>query len=42
VPNPVAVRYGWDADPVAPLYNGADLPAVPFRTDAWAHTTGAT
>jgi sialate O-acetylesterase len=38
--HPVAVRYGWDADPVAPLYNGANLPAVPFRTDDWAQTSG--
>lgn len=33
VTNPVSVRYGWDADPEAGLYNGAGLPAVPFRTD---------
>lgn len=32
---PVAVRYGWDFDPDCNLYNGADLPASPFRTDDW-------
>ena len=30
---PVAVRYGWSANPVCNLYNQANLPAVPFRTD---------
>jgi sialate O-acetylesterase len=33
VTKPVAVRYGWQDDPVVNLYNGADLPASPFRTD---------
>jgi len=32
---PVAVRYGWASNPVCNLYNGAGLPAVPFRTDTW-------
>lgn len=33
---PVAVRYAWDDYPAtANLYNGADLPAAPFRTDDW-------
>jgi sialate O-acetylesterase len=32
---PVAVRYAWSADPVCNLYNGAGLPASPFRTDDW-------
>ncbi len=36
VPNPVAVRYAYAACPVCNLYNGAGLPAVPFRTDHWA------
>lgn len=31
---PTSVRYGWDADPEVNLYNSADLPASPFRTDA--------
>lgn len=35
VPQPVAVRYNWDANPVGNLYNQAGLPAVPFRTDDW-------
>ena len=36
---PVAVRYGWDDDPVCNLYNGEGLPASPFRTDAWPGLT---
>ena len=35
VKEPVAVRYGWAKNPACHLYNGADLPASPFRTDAW-------
>ncbi len=35
VPKPVAVRYGWAKDPECNLYNRADLPASPFRTDRW-------
>lgn len=31
VPTPVEVRYAWQANPKATLYNGAGLPAVPFR-----------
>lgn len=30
---PVHVRYGWGNNPDCNLYNGADLPASPFRTD---------
>ena len=33
VPNPVAVRYAWQSNPKATLYNGAGLPAVPFDSD---------
>lgn len=33
--NPFAVRYGWADNPVCNLYNSADLPVTPFRTDAW-------
>ncbi len=33
VPAPAAVRYGWANNPVVNLYNGAGLPARPFRTD---------
>ena len=35
VPAPVAVRYAWACNPVCNLYNGADLPVFPFRTDDW-------
>lgn len=35
VKQPVAVRYAWETDPVGNLYNGAGLPASPFRTDDW-------
>lgn len=36
VPNPVAVRYAWMMGPSGcNLYNGAGLPASPFRTDDW-------
>ncbi len=35
VAEPVAVRYAWVNDPGANLCNGAGLPAVPFRSDAW-------
>ncbi len=39
VPDPVAARYAWQANPLATLYNGAGLPAVPFRTDSWPEMT---
>jgi sialate O-acetylesterase len=39
VPKPVAVRYAWADNPVCNLYNGADLPASPFRTDNWPGIT---
>jgi sialate O-acetylesterase len=35
VKEPLAVRYAWKNQPDANLYNGAGLPAVPFRTDTW-------
>ncbi len=35
VPNPKEVRYAWQGNPVATLFNGAGLPAGPFRTDTW-------
>ena len=35
VPNPKEVRYAWQSNPAATLFNGAGLPAVPFRTDTW-------
>ncbi|MBN1555028.1 MAG: 9-O-acetylesterase [Phycisphaerae bacterium] len=33
VAEPKAVRYAWGNNPACNLYNKADLPAVPFRTD---------
>jgi sialate O-acetylesterase len=33
VPRPKAARYAWQSNPQATLFNGAGLPAVPFRTD---------
>jgi sialate O-acetylesterase len=33
VAKPTAVRYAWADNPECDLYNKADLPAVPFRTD---------
>ena len=35
VKEPVAVRYAWANNPDCNLYNGATLPASPFRTDDW-------
>lgn len=35
VKQPVAVRYGWAGNPEVSLYNRADLPASPFRSDDW-------
>jgi len=39
VAEPVAVRYAWADAPECNLYNGADLPASPFRTDDWPGIT---
>jgi sialate O-acetylesterase len=36
VPRPESVRYAWADNPIGNLYNGAGLPASPFRTDTWA------
>jgi sialate O-acetylesterase len=33
---PCNVRYCWSSDPKAILFNGAGLPAAPFRTDSYA------
>ena len=41
VKQPVAARYAWAADPECNLYNGAGLPASPFRTDDWIDLTSA-
>jgi sialate O-acetylesterase len=35
ISKPVAVRYAWENNPEATLYNRNNLPAVPFRTDNW-------
>ena len=35
VPKPVAARYAWADNPDCNLFNGAGLPASPFRTDHW-------
>jgi len=39
VKNPKAVRFAWKNVPHPNLFNGADLPASPFRTDDWKLTT---
>lgn len=39
VSSPVAVRYAWHINPVCNLFNKADLPASPFRTDSWPGIT---
>ena len=33
VPAPMQVRYAWQSNPKATLFNAAGLPAIPFRTD---------
>lgn len=33
VPEPEAARYAWQSFPAATFYNGAGIPAIPFRTD---------
>lgn len=38
VREPVAVRYAWANNPDCNLYNGADIPASPFRSDDWPET----
>ncbi|MDZ4287254.1 MAG: sialate O-acetylesterase [Prosthecobacter sp.] len=38
VPKPAAVRYSWASYPDGNLYNGAGLPASPFRSDDWEVT----
>ncbi len=41
VPHPTEVRYAWQSNPQATLFNGAGLPAGPFRTDDWPGLTDA-
>jgi sialate O-acetylesterase len=42
IPEPVAVRYAWSSNPQATMYNRANLPMVPFRTDDWPRSTQLT
>jgi len=42
VKKPIAVRYGWQDAPACNLYNSADLPASPFRTDSFPAITANT
>lgn len=35
VREPMALRYAWRSAPTAEIFNGAGLPAGPFRTDDW-------
>ena len=35
----MAVRYAWQSNPKANLFNGAGLPAGPFRSDDWPGST---
>lgn len=39
VPHPVAVRYAWSDNPTVNLFDSADLPAAPFRTDTLPAST---
>jgi sialate O-acetylesterase len=39
VAHPIAVRYAWADNPTCNLYNGAGLPAGPFRTDHFPEIT---
>ncbi|MGJ8692298.1 MAG: sialate O-acetylesterase [Thalassotalea sp.] len=32
---PVAIRYGWEDNPIVNLYDKSGLPVTPFRSDAW-------
>lgn len=41
VPHPKEVRYAWQSNPAATLFNGAGLPAAPFRTDTLPGITEA-
>jgi len=39
VSKPIAVRYAWASNPICNLYNGAGLPAGPFRSDSFPSIT---
>ncbi len=40
VPTPTAVRYAWQSNPKATLFNGAGLPAIPFESQVAAPGSG--
>ncbi|MCD6332651.1 MAG: 9-O-acetylesterase, partial [Bacteroidales bacterium] len=35
IPDPVAIRFGWESTDIPNLFNMSRLPAWPFRTDNW-------
>ena len=39
VETPIDARYAWSAAPSASFFNGAGLPAAPFRTGSWEWIT---
>lgn len=39
IKKPIAIHYGWQDGPMCNLYNSADLPASPFRTDSFTPIT---
>jgi sialate O-acetylesterase len=39
VAHPLVVRYAWQSNPLATLFNGAGFPAAPFRTDTYMLVT---
>jgi sialate O-acetylesterase len=39
IKKPIAIRYGWQDGPMCNLYNSADIPASPFRTDSFTPIT---
>ena len=39
IKNPKSVRFAWKNVPHPNFYNGAGLPASPFRTDSWKLAT---
>lgn len=39
IKRPVAVRFGWSNAPFVNLFNEANLPLSPFKTDDWKDTT---
>jgi sialate O-acetylesterase len=39
IPNPKEVRYAWQSNPAATLFNVAGLRVAPFWTDSWPGTS---